>query len=227
MYCKKCGKQIPDDSRFCSYCGTDNSMDGADHATNETTVISSQTSNEHRPQGADSGKKKKKTGLVIFVVVLIAVIGCAFYYVSYAKKASQQEGQQPSQQASQQVFVFRAVGGGKDISPETIGTIEKHYQDYCYLIIEDTDYVLFNSEYKLGQRYNFVSETAGIRTTLIPYENDAPIILMYPTAYGEITVYDAVFNNEYSYSLLIHYETVSNSEAKQILSRYKDANIPG
>lgn len=27
MYCRKCGKQIPDNSRFCSFCGEDLSSD--------------------------------------------------------------------------------------------------------------------------------------------------------------------------------------------------------
>lgn len=26
MYCKNCGKQIDDDSKFCNYCGTEQSI---------------------------------------------------------------------------------------------------------------------------------------------------------------------------------------------------------
>ena len=42
MYCKKCGKQIDDDSLFCTYCGKSSSCDQHDDLVEETCKLNNQ-----------------------------------------------------------------------------------------------------------------------------------------------------------------------------------------
>ena len=79
MYCKKCGSPIPDDSRFCNYCGTSVSP-----VVQQPTVPQSSMANQQvpqsqffqqaNPQPPVPKKKKKKTGLIILILVLVVLL---------------------------------------------------------------------------------------------------------------------------------------------------------
>ena len=89
MYCKKCGSPIPDDSRFCNYCGTSVSP-----VVQQPTVPQSSMANQQAPQNPMANqqvpqsqffqqanpqppvpkKKKKKTGLIILILVLVVLL---------------------------------------------------------------------------------------------------------------------------------------------------------
>lgn len=73
MFCKNCGKEIPDDSKLCPYCGAQNPKEDA-----------------AAPKKAPP-KKKKHTGLVILAVLLLLIaLSVAAYMISYnnAKNAA-------------------------------------------------------------------------------------------------------------------------------------------
>ena len=99
MYCKKCGSPIPDDSRFCNYCGTSvspvvqqptvpqSSMANQQAPQNPTAnqqapqnpmanqqVPQSQFFQQANPQPPVPKKKKKKTGLIILILVLVVLL---------------------------------------------------------------------------------------------------------------------------------------------------------
>ena len=99
MYCKKCGSPIPDDSRFCNYCGTSVSpvvqqpavpqspmanqqapqTSMAKQPAPQTPMANHQVPQSHffqlaNPQPPVSKKKKKKTGLIILILVLVVLL---------------------------------------------------------------------------------------------------------------------------------------------------------
>ena len=57
MYCKKCGKQLPDDAEFCTYCGA-------------------KVDKQEDPSGVDASKKKKpkKKKWKIVLAVIIGIV---------------------------------------------------------------------------------------------------------------------------------------------------------
>ena len=81
MYCRECGKQIPDDSRFCPECGKPVSVrPKAEPAPAPNPAPAPAPA----PTPAPTPKKKKKTGLVIGLiaggVVLLAAIAVAVLF---------------------------------------------------------------------------------------------------------------------------------------------------
>ena len=70
MFCKKCGMSIDDDSKFCSYCGTDQSytdqktMRESLQQDNSVQGITHAVKNKHKPVGC------------IFAVVIFVLLIC-------------------------------------------------------------------------------------------------------------------------------------------------------
>ena len=91
MYCRKCGFEIPDDSVFCTKCGTP--VEGAAGAQ-QTAAYVSEIPEEK--SAAVTPPKKKKTGLVIAcaALVLALVLAGLYFFVLkgtggvFTKKAS-------------------------------------------------------------------------------------------------------------------------------------------
>lgn len=83
MFCHKCGKEIPDDSEFCRYCGTalNNSSDNSVSSTSVTNTIKEQPVN-NAPQGVSKKELQKKplwkNPLIIAVVLVAVIVGCFF-----------------------------------------------------------------------------------------------------------------------------------------------------
>ena len=218
MYCKKCGKQIPDDSVFCQFCGTDNSMDNATEAIDKTPRTATPLPDEHFTNNSNAVKHKNKTGLVILLVSLFVAVGVLAYFGC---------------QTSSKVYVYRGVGWRSQLVDESLrNTIEEDYKNYKYLIIEDTGYVLYNSDYKYGRRHESFSKLGEITTEL--YQGDDysfPVIYFGLDREGkplmDIMVDDSIQKeNSPYYFLVVRYdEEISNFEAIRILLEYKNAKI--
>lgn len=73
MFCKNCGKQLPDDSSFCQYCGTNLAPNtGSSPTVNVPPVLSTPV------------KKKRKYPVIIGIVVLIILLAAGgFAAVKY------------------------------------------------------------------------------------------------------------------------------------------------
>lgn len=76
MYCKKCGKQISDNSIYCKYCGSkqDEQLDSKDIAndvssTNDAIVTTKKQINNHK-------KRNAIIAVVLIAVLIIAVVLC-------------------------------------------------------------------------------------------------------------------------------------------------------
>ena len=81
MFCSKCGKEIPDDSKFCTFCGnTILPVTGNDNQANMQFSQPQQNVNNSQPSTSGGNYKKPNymkewiVGLAIAFVVIIAVI---------------------------------------------------------------------------------------------------------------------------------------------------------
>lgn len=84
MICSKCGREIPDDSKFCPKCGT--AMD-AIKASNLTINIYETANNpvsiSDGSSPADTNNpnpKKKKAGIFVLMLLILAFIACGVYF---------------------------------------------------------------------------------------------------------------------------------------------------
>ncbi|MBQ8605571.1 MAG: zinc ribbon domain-containing protein [Clostridia bacterium] len=72
MFCSNCGKQIPDNTKFCSYCGAQQQIVRNEESVPKTTVDQSGIADTSTQQT----KKAPKKTATIFIV--LAVVLCAF-----------------------------------------------------------------------------------------------------------------------------------------------------
>lgn len=93
MFCKQCGKEIPDDSRFCLYCGTDNSEKEVTESqleevttTQPKEVIPPPAEPDNKP--ITSTNSKKKTPWLLYVILGIVLIAGLAYFASYSSAKS-------------------------------------------------------------------------------------------------------------------------------------------
>ncbi|MBX8643094.1 MAG: zinc-ribbon domain-containing protein [Thermoplasmata archaeon] len=79
MYCTQCGRQIEEDARFCTFCGTPVHTPGSVQQTPKSELVGpvsmsssniSMTSLEQRP----GWSRRKRAGMVIVVVVLVLIV---------------------------------------------------------------------------------------------------------------------------------------------------------
>lgn len=78
MHCESCGKQIPDDSKFCEFCGTP-----VKEKTNVKPVVQEKQVEKpvRKPAKPNSIKETKpKSKFKIFPILLIAIIGAGVYF---------------------------------------------------------------------------------------------------------------------------------------------------
>lgn len=68
MICSRCGKEIPDDSVFCTFCGQPTG-----NAPKNQAQGAPQAAPQGAPYGAPYGGQKKKTGLIIGIVAVVVV----------------------------------------------------------------------------------------------------------------------------------------------------------
>lgn len=72
MFCSNCGKQIPDNTKFCNYCGAQQQIVKNVESAPKTTVNQPKTAGA--PTQETKNAPKKKTN----IVVVLAVVLCAF-----------------------------------------------------------------------------------------------------------------------------------------------------
>ena len=78
MYCESCGKQIPDDSKFCEFCGT-----AVKAKTKPESFVEEKKLEKvvRKPVKASPVKEtKSKSRFKLFPILLIAIIGAAVYF---------------------------------------------------------------------------------------------------------------------------------------------------
>ena len=74
MNCQKCGKEIPNGSLFCNFCGARQTIDNVDKKE-EDRKLQAPLIDTRKPPKPKMDKPLKITGLVILALTAIAVIG--------------------------------------------------------------------------------------------------------------------------------------------------------
>lgn len=79
MYCEKCGKEIPDDSKFCEFCGTPVKV--VEKAKGTEPVLPKKEVVNKKPKDIQTVKKvKKPKSKFLFVILFIALIAIGGYF---------------------------------------------------------------------------------------------------------------------------------------------------
>lgn len=79
MFCKNCGKEVDDNSKFCQYCGYSFSQPNQEQELNIEESISDTSTSLPAPDGK---KKFSLTKNVKIVIAIVAVILCCIGYIS-------------------------------------------------------------------------------------------------------------------------------------------------
>lgn len=124
MYCKKCGSPIPDDSRFCNYCGTSvspvvqqpavpqspmaNQQAPQNPMANQQVPQNPMANQQANPQPPVPKKKKKKTGLIILILVLVVLLAAgavgAMFLLNRDKKDAASNGVENPEEAVTKLY---------------------------------------------------------------------------------------------------------------------------
>lgn len=86
MFCSNCGKQIPENTKFCSHCGAaQNNMNAQYNQPTQQTYAPQSPVNMHTNSEPKKATGNKGVGIVITIVVIIAafIIG---YFATEADK---------------------------------------------------------------------------------------------------------------------------------------------
>ena len=146
MFCKKCGKAIPDDSQFCPYCGTDNLTVPVETASE---LPSSVQENKQEPIAPTPEKHKKSAakgfwiGLLAFVLVALLA-----YTVPYliAKKAAIDGNYEkaksllkvPAITEMHDKYLFEYIDAGQLVEQEKYGAAYKAFDKLASIGYEDS-----------------------------------------------------------------------------------------
>lgn len=83
MFCTNCGKEIPENVKFCNYCGTAQNNESAQNTQSNPRTYGQQQSATHSepvhtaPHSSNSKKNntKKKVGIVLVCLQILVLIG--------------------------------------------------------------------------------------------------------------------------------------------------------
>ena len=92
MFCPNCGKEIPENMKFCNYCGTPQSVDFTRGEQAEQQNVETYTPPNARPvyQASPSPKRKKsKATKIIVSIVVVVVVFIIGYFATGPNKLKQ------------------------------------------------------------------------------------------------------------------------------------------
>ena len=75
MFCSNCGKQIPDNTKFCNYCGAQQQIVENTESAPKTTVNQPEIADTPTQQPKKAPKKKANIFIVLAVVLFASLIG--------------------------------------------------------------------------------------------------------------------------------------------------------
>ena len=74
MFCEKCGKEIPDDVKFCRYCGNNTEENGSENESGGDS-----TSDHGIDKGEHKEKKHKRLIIIMIAIVVLALVAALIY----------------------------------------------------------------------------------------------------------------------------------------------------
>lgn len=83
MFCRHCGNEIEDNTKFCRFCGASTNVDGESAAKRKSTqsAMSDSTANLHTKQTKAASHGKRNLTHIIYVLVAIIVILAVIFAV--------------------------------------------------------------------------------------------------------------------------------------------------
>ena len=139
MFCSNCGKQIPDNVKFCNYCGAQQqAIDAAVHAP-QTAQNQQRTVDVQKQRPVKTQKKKPN------IIVALAVVVCAFllgkFLIAPSMTSDSGDGSNTGNQGSQS----QQMGGSNGSSVQTANPAYEAIFDDTYIVHFQT---MFNMEMK-------------------------------------------------------------------------------
>ncbi len=134
MYCRNCGTEIPEGSKFCGNCGINLSVSN-EPIEEEITIVHKPGLKDDKPNKTHR-KKGKRHGFLRFLLVLAAIIFLAFLYITKDVFVCSQISYQPA----------------SDFTEADKNDIEQHFLDtYLWRYPWDNDgYYVGNKNTGLG-----------------------------------------------------------------------------
>lgn len=84
MFCSNCGKQIPENTKFCNHCGAQQNLVNTDNAVTQQQNASTQPSMNQSQGTAQQTKANKPPKKKANIVIVLAVFLCAFLIGKFA-----------------------------------------------------------------------------------------------------------------------------------------------
>lgn len=80
MYCKHCGKEVAEDSKFCKHCGSNiNTINIEEQKDQDPMKLGDLNSDENQKKTSDSSKGGNRLGMIFFWSLIISVV-CTLGY---------------------------------------------------------------------------------------------------------------------------------------------------
>ena len=126
MYCKKCGKEIPNDSKYCSFCG----------ALQDSINVEQKANIQNSNQNESTNKNGLFVGMIVFVVIIIifAVI------VNAASNHNNSSQRQP---------VYSSSKVQDDSRPAKLSDLIINFRRVSHLFEEDDYYMDLQAQEKI------------------------------------------------------------------------------
>ncbi|MGN0994986.1 MAG: NPCBM/NEW2 domain-containing protein, partial [Butyricicoccus sp.] len=122
MICRKCGKKLDDNARFCIYCGAgvEPSAPEAPQQAQETIVVRSTTPKPKEPAKRKGGLKKVIAAIVAAAVVLAVGAAALGVYFSPASKMNRAIAADDFEEA---LSLYRGKLSGKELSDQSVAKL--------------------------------------------------------------------------------------------------------
>lgn len=194
MFCKNCGREMADNAKFCSYCGSENDISNKTYV--DATVVSESVGNQKTV--SDEKPKKKKTNPFI----ILAVVVCAFLlgrFVIAPSMLSSSEDSLYNQNQSENDFTFEKNYGSDDATNSND--------------IANSDYLeIFNSRYIIDGPTLFIGHTTNCFAMVDESGNITRL------AYGHTD--DVIYEMEQT--LYLNVEDMTETEKNNLIASVKE-----
>lgn len=142
-FCKKCGRELSDEAKFCTHCGqpcfgeNEKSAEEVEESAKEQPQIGEKQ--EQKPE-----KKSPKWKVPVIIAVCILCAACVGYFVIYPQVTAHIE-QQKNEEAAERVENLIKSVTGKELTLDSEKELEDAQKEYDSLTEEQKNYV---SNYK-------------------------------------------------------------------------------
>lgn len=194
MFCINCGKEIAENAKFCSYCGSENNISNKTYV--DATVVNDAVENSKTV--LDEKPKKKKTNILIVLLVML-VAGFIGKNVIAPSMLSDSEDSSYNQNQSENDFTFENNYGSDDVTNSN-DTANSSYLE------------IFNSRYIIDGPTLFIGHTTDCFAMVDEGGNITKL------AYGHTD--DVIYEMEQT--LYLNVENMTETEKNNLIATVKE-----